>query len=76
MKKNNFDSVLTEVHSVKDSISTEFQHDVTALCEHLRSLEKNAKGGPVPKPSLVKRTAIKSRRRNQTKAKKALVAKV
>lgn len=71
MKKIIFDSVLTEVHLVKDAISAEFGHDVTALCEHLRALGKNTKA----KASLLKRTALKLPRRKLATAKQVLIAK-
>lgn len=37
-----FDSILAEVHAVKDSVSKEFNHDVAALCLHLRKLDSAA----------------------------------
>jgi hypothetical protein len=39
MKNTLIDPILAEVHMVKDSISAEFKHDVTALCRYLQERE-------------------------------------
>jgi hypothetical protein len=41
MKNAPIDPILTEVHAIKDAISAEFQHDVTALCRYLMQANKS-----------------------------------
>ena len=39
MKNDSIDPILAEVHRIKDAISAEFKHDVTALCRYLQERE-------------------------------------
>lgn len=39
MKNASVDPILAEVHMIKDAISAEFRHDVSALCRYLRERE-------------------------------------
>ena len=39
MKNGSIDPILAEVHRIKDAISAEFKHDVTALCRYLQERE-------------------------------------
>ena len=39
MKNASVDPILAEVHLIKDAISAEFKHDVTALCRYLQDRE-------------------------------------
>ena len=53
MKNGSIDPILAEVHRIKDAISAEFRHDVTALCRYLqeRQGESGAAGEkPMPLP--------------------------
>lgn len=67
MKNTTFDPILTEVHAVKDEISAEFQHDVTALCRHLRELDKASEGAGHFKSRSTPALPVKRKRRKQGK---------
>jgi hypothetical protein len=41
MKNSPTDPILAEVHAIKDAISAEFHHDVTALCRYLMRENKS-----------------------------------
>ena len=47
MKATPTDAILAEAHAAKDAISAEFNHDVGALCRHLRQLDAAAGREPV-----------------------------
>lgn len=42
MKKTHYDPILSEMHAIKDAISAEFKHDVDALFDHLRKIERES----------------------------------
>ena len=42
MKKTQYDPILSEMHAIKDAISAEFNHDVDALFDHLRKVERGS----------------------------------
>ena len=49
MKNASLDPILAEVHSIKDTISAEFKHDVSALCRYLQELDnKSTDAGRTP----------------------------
>jgi len=76
MKNGSIDPILAEVHRIKDAISAEFKHDVTALCRYLqeRQGESGAAGGkqiPLPPARPLKRPRFKlitRRRKSVVKA--------
>jgi hypothetical protein len=44
MKNRPSDPILAEAHAIKDAISTELNHDVTALCHYLQSGKPAVRG--------------------------------
>lgn len=67
MKNATFDPILNEVHAVKDEISAEFKHDVTALCRHLRELDKASEGAGHLKSRSTPAQRAQRKRRKQGK---------
>jgi hypothetical protein len=54
MKNASVDPILAEVHRIKDALSAEFGHDVSALCRYLQEREvESVAAGPthLPLPS-------------------------
>jgi hypothetical protein len=65
MKNASVDPILAEVHMIKDAISAEFRHDVSALCRYLqeREVESVAAGLkhlPLPSARPMKRPRSKT----------------
>jgi len=69
-----FDSILAEVQAVKDSVSKEFNHDVTALCLHLRKLDSAASQPSAPSGRLGALCAKPDRKRKPKRNKRKILA--
>lgn len=42
MKKMPYDPILAEMHTIKDAISAEFNHNIDELFDHLREQERKS----------------------------------
>jgi len=61
VKNVSIDPILAEVHAIKDAISLEFNHDVSALCRYLQVGESGTVGPE--RATSTARTADPARRR-------------
>jgi hypothetical protein len=59
------DPILAEMHAIKDSLSEEFNHDVGALCRHLKNLDLPSLSKPsarwIPATSNRKSATVRAR---------------
>ena len=68
MKNTHIDPILAKVHAIKDAISAEFNHDVTALCHHLQERERASARLSSPPGKILRPAQAKRRRRTKVVA--------
>lgn len=73
MKNPPSDPILAEVHAIKDAISAEFNHDVTALCHYLQTGTPVAHGRTLTQPARPKKRPLRSANLARRKANIATV---